>query len=83
MKTMADDLRKYARRIEDNAAQQRGHLLGFNAPAAERVRSELQRMHEQAQGDAETLRAIARWLDDHAQDLHNQQQAYNRRQAGV
>jgi hypothetical protein len=72
--------RHAAGRLEDNATSVRGHLLGFNAPAADKVRHELERMQRQAQADAEDLRDMARWLEHRAGTLHEDQQRYNKAQ---
>lgn len=80
-KVCARYFRHAADRLEDNATSVRGHLLGFNAPAADKVRHELERMQNQAEADAHDLRDMARWLEHRAGTLHEDQQAYNKAQA--
>jgi transposase len=80
MVRMAKDLDQLANRLEDQAKELRGHLLGFIGHAADRVRDELERMDLQAQQDADQLRAIANWLRDRAPHLEQEQQDWIRRQ---
>ena len=80
MVRMATDIDRLANRLEDQAKEQRGHLLGFIGPAADRVRDELARMDLQAQHDADELRAIANWLRNRAPHLEQEQQDWIRKQ---
>lgn len=83
LKVVARVFRHAADRLEGNAAEVRGHLLGFNAPAADRVRDELARMQQQAAADAADLNDMARWLEHRSHTLYDEQQAYNVAQAKV